>query len=115
VRLTPHFIRVHDLLLGFIFSIVFPFHSFDYILTTMWVFDCSLVGVSLFFYRKCVVAYKFGGIICPTSTHFGNLVLLIIFFSSVHTLGTMYDSSLWVWKNIVQYCCYVNLKHVFEL
>jgi hypothetical protein len=35
----------------------------------------------------------------PTSAHSGIPILLILFFSSVHTLGTMYDSSLGVWKN----------------
>jgi hypothetical protein len=35
----------------------------------------------------------------PTSAHSGTPILLTLFFSSVHTLGTMYDSSLGVWKN----------------
>jgi hypothetical protein len=35
----------------------------------------------------------------PTSAHLGIPILLILFFSSVHTLGTMYDSRLGVWKN----------------
>jgi hypothetical protein len=49
VHSTPQFIKIHDLLLGFIFSIVVPFLQFDYILTTMCAFDCFLVGVSLSF------------------------------------------------------------------
>jgi hypothetical protein len=32
----------------------------------------------------------------PTSTHLGTPILLTLFFSSAHTLGTMYDSSLGV-------------------
>ena len=35
----------------------------------------------------------------PTHAHSGIPVLLILFFSFVHTLWTMYDSSLGVWKN----------------
>jgi hypothetical protein len=35
----------------------------------------------------------------PTSAHSGIPILLILFFNSVHALGTMYDSSLGVWKN----------------
>jgi hypothetical protein len=34
----------------------------------------------------------------PTFAHSGIPILLILFFSSIHTLGTMYDSSLEVWK-----------------
>jgi hypothetical protein len=37
--------------------------------------------------------------ICPTSAHSVIPILLILFFSYVHTLGTMCDSSLAVWKN----------------
>jgi hypothetical protein len=37
--------------------------------------------------------------ISPTSAHSGIPILLILFFTFVHTLGTMYDSSLGVWKN----------------
>jgi hypothetical protein len=36
----------------------------------------------------------------PTSAHSDTPILLTLFFSSIHTLGTMYDSSLRVWKNI---------------
>jgi hypothetical protein len=32
----------------------------------------------------------------PTSAHSGTPILLTLFFSYVHTLGTMYDSSLGV-------------------
>jgi hypothetical protein len=35
----------------------------------------------------------------PTSTHSSIPILLILFVSSVHTLWTVYDSSLGVWKN----------------
>jgi hypothetical protein len=34
----------------------------------------------------------------PTSAHSGTLISLTLFFSSVHILGTMYDSSLGVWE-----------------
>jgi hypothetical protein len=34
----------------------------------------------------------------PTSTHSGTPIHLTLFFSSVHTLGTMYDSSLGLWE-----------------
>ena len=38
----------------------------------------------------------------PTSAHSGIPILLILFFSSIHTLGTTYDSSWGVWKNKTQ-------------
>ena len=63
----------------------------------MCAFDCFLVGVSLSFSGR-VFAFKFGGMIFPTSAHSRIHILLILFFSSVHTLGTMYDSSFGVWK-----------------
>jgi hypothetical protein len=34
----------------------------------------------------------------PISAHSGTPIPLTLFFSSVHTLGTMYDSSLGVWE-----------------
>ena len=52
--------------------------------------------------RTCVFAYKFEDMIHPTFAHLDSPLLLILFFSFVHTLGTMYDSSLGVWKNKTQ-------------
>jgi hypothetical protein len=36
---------------------------------------------------------------CPTFAHSSIPILLLLFCSSIYTLGTMYDSSLGVWKN----------------
>ena len=53
----------------------------------MYAFDSFLVRVPLSFSRTCVFAFKFGGMICPTSAYSGIPILLILLFSSVHTLG----------------------------
>jgi hypothetical protein len=57
--------------------------------------DSYLVGVSLSFPGHVFLHTSWGYDI-PTSAHSGITILLILFFSSVHTLRTIYDSSLGV-------------------
>jgi hypothetical protein len=46
----------------------------------------------------------------PTSAHSSTPIPLTLFFSSVHTLGTMYDSSLGVWETHLHILCLVFEK-----
>jgi hypothetical protein len=69
-----------------------------------------------FFFRTvwCVFAYKFGG---TTSAQSSIPILLILIFTFIHTLVTMCDSSLRVWKNktLSKNSCYVILEHSVDL
>jgi hypothetical protein len=46
----------------------------------------------------------------PTSAYSSTPIPLTLFFSSVHTLGTMYDSSLGVWETHLHTLCLVFEK-----
>jgi hypothetical protein len=115
VQSTPHSTKVHDLYPGLFYPLLF--HSLIIFLRQCVALDCFLVGVPTSFLGH-VLTFKFGGMIYPTSAHTGIPILLLLFFSSVHILGSMYDSILGVWKNKTLSklcCCYVILKHVVEL
>jgi hypothetical protein len=60
-------------------------------LTSIWLEYHSL-------FQDLCFTIKFGGMICLASTHSGSYPLTIM-FSSIHTLGTMCDSNLGVWKS----------------
>jgi hypothetical protein len=80
----------------FIISIVsFLVCIFTTMCCTWLVFGWSIT----FFFRICVFAIKFGGYDMPQICLFRYSYPLTVMFSAIHTLWTMRDSSLGVWKN----------------
>ena len=61
-------------------SLLFNFHSLIIFLQQYVALDWYLVGVSLIVLKIFVFAYKFGGMICPTSAYSGIPILLLLFF-----------------------------------
>jgi hypothetical protein len=70
----------------------FPHHFYNNV-----ALDCSWLEYQ-FFFRTCVFFFwiQVWGYDIPTSAHSGTPTPFTSFFSSVHTLGTMYNSSLGV-------------------
>jgi len=98
----------------FIFSIVVPFlvYIFTTICCTWLVFGWSIT----LFFRICVFAIKFGGMICPASAHSGIPILLLL-CSILYTHWGQCVIQVWGYGR-TKHCpifCYVIAKNLVEL
>ena len=96
VRLTPHSTWVHDLHPGLYYPLLFHY-------LIIFLQQCvHLIGIWLeyqFLFQDMCFHIQVWGYDVPHICSFRYSCPLTLFFGSVYTLGTIYDSILGVWKN----------------